>query len=66
MFLYLTSCLDFENFLQVPQLEIAEALGRRKEHISRSMAKLKAKGVVIAGPKVGRAAVWRLNAKYGK
>ena len=34
----------------------AEALGRRKEHISRSMAKLKAKGVVIAGPKVGRSA----------
>jgi hypothetical protein len=30
------------------------------------MAKLKAKGVVIAGPKVGRAAVWRLNPKYGK
>ena len=66
VFLYLTSCLDFENFLQAPQLEIAEALGRRKEHITRSMAKLKAKGVVIAGPKVGRSAVWRLNPKYGK
>jgi CRP-like cAMP-binding protein len=66
VFLYLTSSLDFENFLQVRQLEIAEALGRRKEHISRSMAKLKAKGVVIAGPKVGRSAVWRLNPDYGK
>ena len=66
VFLYLTSCLDFENFLQVPQMEIAEKLGRRRAHISRSMAKLKAKGVVIAGPKVGRAAVWRLNPKYGK
>lgn len=66
VFLYLTSCLDFENFLQVPQLEIAEVLGRRKEHISRSMAKLKSKGVVIAGPKVGRSAVWRLNPNYGK
>jgi len=66
VFLYLTSCLDFENYLQVPQVEIAEALGRRKEHISRSMAKLKSKGVVIAGPKVGRSAVWRLNPNYGK
>ena len=66
VFLYLTSCLDFENFLQVPQVEIAEALGRRRAHISRSMAKLKAKGVIIAGPKVGRAAVWRLNPNYGK
>jgi hypothetical protein len=66
VFLYLTSCLDFENFLQVPQLEIAQALGRRRTHISRSMAKLKARGVVIAGPKVGRSAVWRLNPNYGK
>jgi hypothetical protein len=66
VFLYLTSTLDFENFLQVPQFEIAEVLGRRKEHISRSMAKLKAKGVVIAGPKVGRSAVWRLNPDFGK
>jgi CRP-like cAMP-binding protein len=66
VFLYLSARLDFENFLQVPQLEIAEALGRRKEHITRSMAKLKAKGVVIAGPKVGRSAVWRLNPNYVK
>jgi hypothetical protein len=66
VFLYLTSCLDFENFLQVPQMELAEQLGRRRQHIARSMAKLKAKGVVIAGPKVGRAAVWRINPKYGK
>ena len=66
VFLYLTSCLDFENFLQVPQMELAEKLGRRRQHIARSMAKLKAKGVVIAGPKVGRAAVWRINPKYGK
>lgn len=65
VFLYLTDCLDFENFLQVPQLEIAEALGRRRAHISRSMAKLKAKRVVIAGPKVGRSAVWRLNPDFG-
>ena len=66
VFLYLTSHLDFENFIQVPQAQMAEALGRRKEHISRAMAKLKAKGIVIAGPKVGRAAVWRLNPHYGK
>jgi hypothetical protein len=66
VFLYLTGCLDFESYLPAPQAEIAEALGRRKEHITRSMAKLKAKGVVIAGPKVGRSAVWRLNPNYGK
>ena len=66
VFLYLTACLDFDNFLQVPQLEIAETLGRRRAQIARSMAKLKEKGVVIAGPKVGRSAVWRLNPDFGK
>jgi len=43
VFLYLAARLNFEKCIPVPQLEIAEALGRRKEHISRSMAKLKAK-----------------------
>jgi predicted transcriptional regulator len=66
VFLYLTSRLDSENFLQVPQMEIAAALGRRKEHIARSMAKLKDRGVIISGPKVGRSAVWRINPDYGK
>jgi predicted transcriptional regulator len=66
VFLYLTSRLDFENFLQVPQAEIAEALGRRQEHIARAMAKLKEAGVLISGPKVGRSAVWRINPDYGK
>jgi hypothetical protein len=65
VFLYLTDCLDFENFLQAPQAEIAGVLGRRAEHIARSMAKLKAKRVVIAGPRVGRSAVWRLNPDFG-
>jgi hypothetical protein len=66
VFLYLTGCLDFESYLPAPQAEIAEALGRRKEHITRSMAKLKAKRVVLPGPKVGRSAVWRLNPDFGK
>jgi hypothetical protein len=30
------------------------------------MAKLKAKGAIFGGPKVGRFAVWRLNPNYGK
>jgi hypothetical protein len=66
VFLYLTDCLEFDRFLPAPQLEIAEALGRRRAQISRSMAKLSAKKIVIAGPKIGRSAVWCLNANYGK
>jgi hypothetical protein len=66
VFLYLASHLDFENATVVPQLEIARALGRHKEHISRSIRKLKEKGVIVPGDKVGRSTQWRLNPKFNK
>jgi predicted transcriptional regulator len=66
VFLYLFARLDFTSFTQVPQVEIAEALGRRKQHVSRSLAKLNDKGVVIAGPKIARVWTGRLNPNYGK
>ena len=67
VFLYLFSRLDFENFTRVEQRDIAEALQRRKEHVSRSIRKLKAKKVIIeASPKVGRSSAYLLNPKYGK
>jgi DNA-binding Lrp family transcriptional regulator len=49
--------LDFENFIRVSQREIADALGRRRERTSRSIQKLSAMGVIIAGPKLGRSAI---------
>ncbi len=67
VFLYLSSHLDFENFTRVEQRDIAEALNRRKEHISRSIRKLKEKKVILeASPKVGRSSAYLLNPKYGR
>jgi len=67
VFLYLLSHLDFENFTRVRQLDIAEALNRHKEHVSRAIRRLKEKQVIIeASPKIGRSAAYVLNPKYGK
>jgi DNA-binding MarR family transcriptional regulator len=66
VFLYLFSKLDFKSFTPVPQMEIAEALGRRKEHVSRSIRKLKAKNIILPGPKVDRSPSFRLNPNYAK
>jgi hypothetical protein len=67
VFLYLCARLDFENFTRIEQLDIAETLKRRKEHISRSIRKLKAKKIIIeASPKIGRSSAYLLNPKYGK
>lgn len=66
VFLYLFSRLDFENYMRVSQLEIAEVLERRKEHISRSMRKLTEKRIILEGGKVNRSSTWRLNPEYGQ
>jgi len=67
VFLYLFPRLDFREYTLIEQREIVEALGRRKEHISRSIRKLKAKEIIIeATPRIGRSPSYVLNPKYGK
>ena len=63
--MYLYSKLDFENFIQQSQKDIAEGLGMRKEHISRAMKLLTAKQIVLEGPKISRSKCYRLNPDYG-
>lgn len=63
--LYLMARLDFENFIQVPQTEICEALGMKKPNVSRAAKLLVEKGIIIRGPKVGHSCSWRLNPNFG-
>jgi hypothetical protein len=67
VFLYLFARLDFKLYTLIEQREIADALGRRKEHVSRSIRKLKAKEILIeATPRIGRSPSYALNPKYGR
>lgn len=63
--MYLYGLLDFENYIQQSQKEIAEGLRMRKEHVSRAMKLLTSKQIVLEGPKVGRSKCFRLNPDYG-
>jgi len=63
--MYLYSKLDFENFIQQSQKDIAEGLGMRKENISRAMKLLVEKQIVLEGPKIRRSKCYRLNPHYG-
>lgn len=63
--LYLFSKLDFENFIQLSQMDIAEGLGMHKQHVSRAMKILTGKQIILEGPKVGRSKCYRLNPHYG-
>ena len=66
VFLYLSAGGAFEGHVHIPQMELAIALGRRKEHISRAIRRLTEKGVIVPSEKGTRGSEWRINPDYGK
>jgi DNA-binding transcriptional ArsR family regulator len=63
--LYLIGKLDFENWIHVPQAEIAEVLGMTAPQVSRAIASLTAKGLLTKGPKLGRVTTLQLSLNVG-
>ena len=63
--LYLFGRLDFENFIQQSQSEIAESLGMQKTKCIKSNENAYTKTNCPEGPKVGRSKCYRLNPNYG-
>ena len=63
--LYLIGRLDFENWVHVPQTEIAEVFGLHAPHVSRAIAALTSKGLLTRGPKLGRVGTLRLSLNVG-
>lgn len=57
--------LDYENFIQVAQADIADVLQINKVNVSRSIKAILELGVIIQGPKVGRSFSYRLNPQFG-
>lgn len=65
VFLYLLGKLDFDNYIYVPQVEIAKALNMKPSAVSRAIGLLASKGILLEGPKVNRSRTFRLNHTYG-
>lgn len=57
--------LDYENYIQVAQADIADSLDMQKTNVSRSVKVLLDLGVILLGPKVGRSHSYRLNPQFG-
>lgn len=57
--------LDYENYIQVAQIDIAKALRMQKTHVSRAVKNLIEFGIIIEGPKIGRSRTYRLNPQFG-
>ena len=63
--LLLLSQLDFENWIQITQKEIAETLEIKKQNVSKAVLLLEGKGIILRGPKIGRTYAFRLNPDFG-
>ncbi|MEL6092848.1 helix-turn-helix transcriptional regulator [Plesiomonas shigelloides] len=61
----LLASLDYENYIQIAQVEIAEALRMQKTHVSRAIKNLIEFGIILEGPKIGRSKTYRLNPQFG-
>lgn len=57
--------LDYQNFIHVPQTELAEVTGIERSNINRALKKLIDFGIVVEGPRVGRSRTYRFDPDAG-
>ncbi len=57
--------LDYVNYIQVAQIDIAETLGMKKPNVSKAVKNLIEFGIILEGPKIGRSKTYRLNPQFG-
>jgi hypothetical protein len=62
---YMMGNLDFENFIQIPQAQIAKDLSMKKPNVSRALKLICDKKILVAGPKIGKSLSYRMNFRYG-
>lgn len=53
--------LDFENYIQVSQADIAEEVQMKPSNVSKAVSKLLSLGFIRQGPKVGRSYTYQLH-----
>jgi predicted transcriptional regulator len=62
---YVMGRLDFENYINLSQKDIAEALGMQKSHVSTAMKELEEHGIIHKGAKTGQSWTYRLDPNLG-
>lgn len=62
---FLMGRLTFENYIVVPQSEVAAELEMHKQNVSRAIKVLVDREILEEGPKLGRTRSYKLNPHYG-
>ena len=65
VFFLLAGHVDFDNWIQISQTDLADMIGMKRTNFSRALKRLEGEGVLLRGPKIGRSATFRLNPEYG-
>lgn len=65
VFFKLASRIDFENWINIQQSDLAKEMNLKPSSFSRALSKLIAEGVILKGPNVGTRKTYRLNPTYG-
>lgn len=63
--LALLAHLDYENYIQVAQVDVCNDLKMLKPNVSRAVKELVNQKIILEGPKIGRSKTYRLNPQYG-
>ena len=61
VFHYLCYILQYDNWIDISTVWIAEKLGINRPEVSNALSTLEKKGLLIRGEKIGRHYKWRLN-----
>ena len=61
----LLSVLDYENLIQVSQVDIARELDMHRQHVQRSIKLFIQLGIILEGVKIGISRSYRLNPSFG-
>lgn len=63
--MHLLSVLDYENLIQVSQVDIARELNMQRQNVQRSIKRLIELGIILEGVKIGVSRSYRLNPGFG-
>ena len=61
VFHYLCYVLEYDNWIDISTVWVAEKLNLKRQQVSRAICTLEKKGLLIRGEKIGRHYKWRLN-----
>ncbi|WP_241389962.1 hypothetical protein [Serratia grimesii] len=56
---------DYENFIYISQVEMAEEFNVQKKHVNRDIKNIIEFSLLLEGPKIGISKVYRLNHHFG-